>query len=253
MKNQILWIVWAVSLWIPTYTHAQDSTRMGSKVGFRAMGDIGLLSNNSLTAMRQQLQQTGLDASGVGDRFSNLVLSFVRDYPKNYSEFRLLLVNSDNIAPANSPIDKRVTFYGYGFGGSYTFKLINSQRFIVGPTLGYDFMWYRLRILAQNSQNLSLVNIVANPAYYNTVKLRQGFYMNIQAALGAEYKTGWFKKVYDECRIGVRVGYQLPLIRSDKWRYTDGVVGDVPGFKSNMLFSQIGFTFINRVRKNRAH
>lgn len=251
MKNRILWIVGAVSLWIPTHTYAQDSTRVNGRVGIRAMGDIGLLKNNSLATIREQLHQTGLDASGVGDRFSTIALSFVRDYKKTYSEIRIGLVNSDNIDPANSPIDKRVTFYGYGFGGSSTFKLINSQRFIVGPTVGYDFMWYRLRILPQNSQNLSLTNIVANPAYYNTIKLRQGFYMNVHAALGAEYKTGWFKKLYDELRIGVRVGYQLPLIRSDKWRYTDGVVGDVAGFKSNMLFSQIGFTFISKVRNNR--
>ena len=252
MKNQLLWIVWVICLWLPTRTQAQDSARVKSKTGLRVMGDIGLLKNNSLAAIRQQLQQTGLDASGVGDHFSTFVLSFVRDYPKTYSEFRLLLVNSDNIDPTNSPIDKRVTFYGYGFGGSYTFKLINSQRFVVGPTVGYDFMWYRLRILPQNSQNLSITNIVANPAYYNTIKLRQGFYTNIQAAFGAEYKTGWFKKLYDDFRIGVRVGYQLPLIRNDKWRYTDGVVGDVPGFKSNMLFSQIGFTFINKSKNNRS-
>lgn len=251
MKNRILWIFWAISLWLPMHTHAQDSTRVRGRVGIRAMGDIGLLANSSLAAIRQQLQQTGLDASGVGDRFSHVALSFARDYQKTYSEGRIVLVNSDNIDPTASPVGKRVTFYGYGLGFSRTFKLINSQRFIVGPTVGYDFMWYRLRILPQNSQNLSLTNIVANPAYYNTIKLRQGFYMNIQAALGAEYKTGWLKKLYDELRIGVRVGYQLPLIRNDKWRYTDGVVGDVPGFKANMLFSQIGFTFISKARNNR--
>ena len=228
---------------------AQDSTR--SRFGFRSWGDISLLTNNSLHDIRDRMQQTGLDASGVGNRVYTTGFSFVRTSPKNTSETRLLLVNSENLDPASNQIDKRVTFYGYGFGTAFTRHLIYTKRFILGPTLGYDFMWYRLRILPQNSNNLAINNIVANPAFYNTVTFRQGFYWNLHAAISADYRFHWFKKYYDEFRLGARVGYQLPLVRTKNWRYGDGTVGDLPGFKSNNLFLQIGITAIPARRSKR--
>ncbi len=247
MKKQLLLLI-SGSLLTLSAT-AQDSTR--SPLGLRIWSDISLQTNNSLRDIRERLQQTGLDASGVGNRFYTIGLSFVRTTQKTTSETRFLLVNSENIDPANSQIDKRVTFYGYGIGAAVTRNLVNTRRFLIGPTLGYDFMWYRLRILPQNGANLAINNVVTNPAFYNTVSLRQGFYMNVQGAISADYRFYWLKKFYNEFRIGTRIGYQFPLIRSEKWRYGDGTVGDLPGFKSNNLFVQIGVTLFPASRARR--
>ncbi len=104
-------------------------------------------------------------------------------------------------------------------------------------------MWYRLAIKPQNSQNIPLGAVVANPAAYNTIRFRQGFYSELFAAVGADVRLYWFKKYYDEIRFGLRAGYQLPFLASRTWFYDDGQVPDLPAFRSNMLYIQYGFTF----------
>jgi hypothetical protein len=45
--------------------------------------------------------------------------------------------------------------------------MVNTRRFIVGPMLGYDFVWYRLALLPVDRTNVLLANIANNPAAYN--------------------------------------------------------------------------------------
>ncbi|QKZ15554.1 hypothetical protein [Spirosoma sp. KUDC1026] len=227
--------------------NAQDSTYTKARIGVRISSDISLLNNKSLGILQQQFQQTGVDASGIGNRFVTTALSLVRDRQKVLTESRILYVNSNTVDPTTTNTDKSVVFYGFGFGGTQTFKLADTKRFMVGPTVGVDFMWYRLRILPKDPQNLNLSNIIANPTYYSTVRLRQGFYTNLTGAISADYKTGWLKSFYDDFRVGARVGYQLPLVRSKTWRYGDGTVNELASFRSNMLFVQIGVTLVSKV------
>ena len=151
------------SLLLAGSAQAQDSTR--SRVGIREAGDIGLLTNNSLMAIRQQLEQTGLDVSGINNRPYVGSISFVRDYKKSLSEIRFLhVVAGHEAAKANVP-GKQATFYGYGFGFTATHKVVYTRRFIIGPTLGYDFMWYRLRLLPQLSATSCPTPLPTTPSF----------------------------------------------------------------------------------------
>ncbi len=110
-------------------------------------------------------------------------------------------------------------------------------------------MWYRLRVLPDNPQIITLSNVLTNPPAYSTILFRQPISINLTAAISADYKTGWLKKWYDEFRLGVRIGYQLPINGNNRWYYDDSPVNELTPFRSNMLFAQYSLTFIRRSQK----
>jgi hypothetical protein len=241
MKNRIVVVGLLITL-ASVMGRAQDTTRRSVR-GFRLGAELGLLPNNSLTSIGQTLQQTSIDAGDVGNTFSNFVLSFVRDNRKYMAETRFVGMGPTNNGPTVSPAVRRARLYGFGVGFSGTYKVVNTRRFIVGPMLGYDVMWYRLSLLPVDRDNLLLANVANNPAAYNPVTFRQGLYLNLHVAAAVDYRVYWFKRYYDEFRFGARVGYQLPFLRDGPWRFNDGTIGDLPGFQAKTLYFQFGFTF----------
>ena len=220
--------------------------------GFRISAETGFRPNNSLLAIQQKLQQTNIDTKDIGSTFGNIVFSFVRDNPKYVGETRFIGTFTTEDGPVVSPAVRRARLYGFGIGFSGTYKLINTRRFVVGPVLGYDVMWYRLSLLPVDRDNLLLANIANNPASYNPVTFRQGFYLNLHGAVAADYRVYWFQKYYNEFRFGARVGYQLPFLRNGPWQFNDGTVGDLPGFQAKMLYYQFGITgFVKKPSRKR--
>lgn len=249
MKNSRTIISLLVMLTAST-AWAQDTTSR-SVTGLRFSLEAGLQENKSLTIIQQQLRQANVDASAIGNVAGNIVLSFVRDKPRHVSETRFLgtLPLTDGVS-AGAPV-RRASFYGLGFGFSDMYKLVDTRRFLVGPLLGFDFMWYRLSLLPLDRDNLSLANIANNPAAYSTVTFRQGSYINMHVAVAADYRVYWLKKLYNEFRFGARLGYQLPVLRNGPWRFNDGSLGDLTAFRATMPYLQLGITLLPKSAKER--
>ena len=220
--------------------YAQDTTRR-STAGLRFGVEVGLQRNNSLINMGQTLQQTNIDAREVGNTFGNFVFLFVRDNRNYTGETRLLGMTTVNQGPLVNSAIRRAQLYGFGLGASGIYKMVNTRRFIVGPMLGYDFVWYRLALLPVDRTNVLLANIANNPAAYNPVTFRQRS-LNLHAAGAVDYRMYWFQKYYNEFRFGAHVGYQLPILREGQWRFNDGTVSDLPGFQAKTLYYQFGIS-----------
>jgi hypothetical protein len=239
---------------------AQDSTARDTTIraimpkdygrrGFGFWGSGALTRNSNFAAIRQTLTTAGADPSSIGDYQQQYGFSLISETRRGYTESRFLYTTAGDERDENmASLTKQTRFYGFGLGIGYTWTLVNTRRFIVGPSLGYQFMWYRLAVKPQNARTIPLNAVVANPATFNTVRFRQGFYWEGYAALSAEVRVYWFKKLYDEIRFGARVGYQLPLVASRTWSYDDGRVPELPAFRSNMLFAQFGATFFAPAR-----
>ncbi|AQG81892.1 hypothetical protein [Spirosoma montaniterrae] len=119
----------------------------------------------------------------------------------------------------------------------------------MGHTLGYDIMWYRLALLPVQRNNVPLATVVNNPATFSVTNLHQGFNLNLHGAIGADVRLYWLRKVYEEIRLGGRVGYQLPFLLTDrKWALNDGSVADLPSFQPRLLYYQFGLTFFAKKR-----
>ena len=234
MKSRLTKIGLLIALTAVT-VQAQDTTRR-STTGFRTYVESGFLTNNSLVSIQQKLQQTNIDAGAVGDKFINVGFSFMRDWPKHTTETRFLFTGATNNGPVVSPAIRRARLSGFGFGFSETYKLINTRRLVAGLMAGYDIMWYQLALLPVERNNLLLATVVNNPAAYTPVTFRQGLQLNLHAAAAVDYRFYWLQKYYNEWRVGARLGYQLPVGRSGPWRINDGTMGDLPGFRANMLY-----------------
>ncbi len=249
MKNKLTFI----GLWFTLATvtgQAQDTTRR-SMAGFRGGVESGFVTNNSLVSIQQKLQQTNIDAGAVGDRVINMGFSFVRDWPKHTAETRFLFTGATNNGPVVSPAIRRARFSGFGFGFSETYKLINTRRLVAGPMAGYDIMWYQLALLPVDRNNLLLATVVNNPVAYTPVTFRQGLQLNLHAAAAVDYRFYWLQKYYNEWRVGARMGYQLPVGRGGPWRINDGNMGDLPGFRANMLYYQFSLSVFPKSAKER--
>ena len=240
MKNGIIIASLLIGL-ASVVGQAQDTTRR-SIVGFKVSGEVGFQPNNSLLSIQRKLQQTNIDTKDFGSTFGNVVFSFVRDNRKYTGETRFVGTFTTEDGPVVSPAVRRARLYGFGIGFSAMYKMLNTRRFIVGPVLGYDIMWYRLSLLPVDRDNLLLANIANNPAAYNPVTFRQGLYLNLHGAIAADYRVYWLKKYYNEFRFGGRAGYQLPTLRNGPWAFNDGTVGDLPGFQAKMLYYQFGIS-----------
>lgn len=249
MRNKITVVALLVTLG-SFASQAQDTTRR-SVSGIRLSVEVPLMDNTSLKRIQDKLLQTGLNADGVGSSFGNFVVSFLRDNPKWLNETRFIGTLTTEDGPVVSAAVRRGRLYGFGLGFSGMYKAINTRRFIVGPVLGYDVMWYRLSLLPVDRDNVLLANVAANPAAYNPVTFRQGLYLNLHGGVGADVRVYWFKKAYDELRFGARVGYQLPFLRNQKWEFNDGSVADLPAFRANLLYYQAGLTLFPKKQSKR--
>ena len=249
MKNRAIIVGLLIGL-VSLVSQAQDTTQRSMR-GIRLSVEVPLMDNTSLVRIQDKLLQTGLNADNVGSSFGNFVISSVRDNRKWMSETRFIGTLTTEDGPVVSGAVRRGRLYGFGLGFSGMYKAINTRRFIVGPVLGYDIMWYRLSLLPVDRDNVLLANVAANPAAYNPVTFRQGLYVNLHGGVGADVRVYWFKKTYDELRFGARVGYQLPFLRNRQWEFNDGSVADLPEFRANLLYYQAGLTLFPKKQSGR--
>lgn len=217
----------------------QDSTAFCPKLGFRFAVEKGVTNNASLAAMQQILQPLNVNTKNAAGFVLNTIFAVVFDYQKGYGEIRYVntRTSSENYQEVVGNPVSRAKFYGYGVGFTAIRELIDTRRFIVGPTVGYDLMWYRLDLLPVNYQNVPINNVVQNQAAYTPTTLKDtGF--NLHLAVDAEVRF----RVIREYGIGTRFGYQLPLSRSKQWQLNDGNISDLPTFRASMFFLQIHMT-----------
>lgn len=230
-------------------SYAQDTTAQRpdvSRFGWRVWFDMGLLENRSLNRIGQQLTDAGVAMPTSGNYLSNFGFSLVNDRRRSYGETRFLVATGESDTELAAP-GRVARFYGFGLGALGTYKAVNTRRFIIGPGLGYDVMWYRLALQPPNPGNLPLGSIVANPAATGTIRFRQGFYVTLNGAVSADYRVYWFQRFYNEFRIGLRAGYQFPLLRSRSWYYGDGTVSDLSGFNASTLYGHFGLTMVPKL------
>ena len=220
--------------------YAQDGETDKPRFGLRFGLEMGTFYNSRLAGMGNVLRQLNVDTRAVGPLPANGVMSLVMDGNRVTSELRYVTPFSfhEDTPPAPTSAERRARFYGYGVGGSFTLKLINTRRFIVGPTLGYDLVWYRLDLLPVEQKNVAIGSVVNNPTGYVVNTLKQNVNQNLQIGLSGELRIHWQREI----RLGTRLGYQLPVGTSARWSLNDGYVGDLPAFRANMLYGQLSGT-----------
>ncbi len=210
------------------------------KIGFRFAVDKGVATNTSLASMQAALQQLNVNTKQVGGFPMHSIAALLLDNKKSYGEIRFVSTrsSSDGYQEVNLNPVSRAKFYGYGFGFTGTRKIINTKRFIVGPTFGYDLMWYRLDFLSADYNNVPIKNVVQNQAAYTPTTLYDAN-MTMHLAVDAEVRF----RIIREFQTGARFGYQFPLGTSKQWRLNDGTISDLATYRANMFFLQINLMY----------
>lgn len=198
--------------------------------------EFGLLSNNSFKAIRDQMK--ALNIKPFENLMASIVLAKRFETEKFFVESRLILMNSTKYS--NDDNVAKGIFRGIGIGTDASPKFVNSKHWNVLVPIGWDLMLYQTRV--KNDQTATYSQVVNNPNGYRGVKLRSGSF-NLHAGLGADYKMNLFPKVYDKVYISGKVTYHLPVFRTGRWKGDDVKVTDLPSFKANQLYAQIGLVF----------
>jgi len=76
---------------------------------------------------------------------------------------------------------------------------------MLGPGLGYDVSYYRLRIDAAAPSTVPIGAVLANPAAFQSVKLNGGA-LTLNFALTGGVKFNLFPKLYDGWQLNARLG-----------------------------------------------
>ena len=240
MKNKLLLSILLSALFLnmATAQDSSDTTAAGKKFrsGMAVYAEFGLLSNNSFKSIRDQMRTLGIKP------FENLMASVVLakriETEKFFAESRLILMNSTKLS--NDENVKKGIFRGIGIGVDASPKFVNTSHWNVLIPIGWDLMLYRLRV--KDDKTASFNQIVQNPNGYQSVKLHTGSF-NLHAGVGVDYKMNLFPKVYDKVYISGKVTYHLPVARMGRWRGDDVKITDLPSFKPNQLYAQIGLVF----------
>jgi hypothetical protein len=240
MKNKLLLSI-IFSLLLINNSNAQygsDTSTVTKKYrsGLAVYAEFGLLSNNSFKAIREQMK--ALNIKPFENLMTSIVLAKRMETERFFAESRLILMNSTK--PNRDDNVSKGSFRGIGIGVDASPKFVNSTHWNVLVPIGWDLMLYQTRV--KSDQSASFAQVVANPNGYRSVKLHTGSF-NLHAGVGVDYKMNLFPKVYDKIYISSKVTYHLPIARMGKWRGDDVKVDDLPSFKPNQLYAQIGLVF----------
>jgi len=240
MKNKLLLSILFFPLLLNTAS-AQDSfdttsTAKKYKSGMAIYAEVGLLGNNSFKGIRNEMRTLGIKP------FENIMASIVlakrMETEKFFMESRLILMNSTKHS-RDENVSKGI-FRGIGIGADGSPKFVNSTHWNLLIPIGWDLMLYQVKV--KNNRTANFSQVVQNPNAYNTAKLHNGSF-NLHAGIGADYKMNLFPKVYDQVYISGKVTYHLPIARMGRWRGDDVKVTDLPSFKPNQLYAQLGLVF----------
>jgi len=240
MKNKLLLTAVFFTLFL-NVASAQDSfdttsTAKKYKSGLAVYAEFGLLSNNSFKGIRNEMRALGIKP--FENVMASIVLAKRMETEKFFAESRLILMNSTKHGYDDN-VSKGI-FRGVGIGVDASPKFVNSTHWNLLIPIGWDLMLYQVKV--KNNQTASFGQVVQNPNAYNSAKLHNGSF-NLHAGIGADYKMNLFPKVYDKVYISGKVSYHLPVARMGRWRGDDVKVTDLPSFKANQLYAQIGLVF----------
>lgn len=240
MKNKLLFSIFFATLMV-NVTFAQegsDTTATTKKLrsGMAVYAEFGVLSNSSFKAIRNEMRAQNIKP--FESLMASVVLAKRMETERFFAESRLILMNSTKFNDDENV--RRGKFWGIGIGTDASPKFVNSSHWNVLIPIGWDLMLYQLRVKSNQTATFGQVN--QNPNAYSAVKLHAASF-NLHAGIGVDYKMNLFPKVYDKVYISSKVTYHLPVIRSDRWRGDDVKVTDLPSFKPNQLYAQIGLVF----------
>ncbi|CAG4994257.1 hypothetical protein DYBT9275_01354 [Dyadobacter sp. CECT 9275] len=233
MKNQILLIVCFFALSTHFASAQEDSTARKYQTGMAIYGEFGLLSNKSFDAVRDKMMS--LDVKPFESVMASIVLAKRLETRRWFSEARLILMNSTNYTKNKN--DVKGYFGGIGIGMDAGPKLVSTKHWNVLIPIGYDLMLYRMMI--KNNQSATLGQVVTTPSSFQSAKFYTGN-INLHGGIGVDYKININGKCTDKLYISSKVSYQLPLLTNKKWKGDDVTVSDLPSFKPNQLYFQIG-------------
>ena len=239
MKNTLL--AGLILLVSSGYAYAQDNADSSDSAkkyqsGFGVYAEVGVLPNSSFKGIRDQMK--ALNIEPFEPVMASIVLAKRMETEKFYMESRLILMNSTKHRKDDDVI--RGMFRGIGLGVDASPKFVNSTRWNLLVPIGWDIMLYQLRV--KNNQSASLAQVIQNPNNFKSMKLYNGSF-NLHAGIGADYKMNLFSKVYDKVYISAKATYHLPVFRRGQWRSDDVKINDLPSFKANQLYAQLGLVF----------
>jgi hypothetical protein len=201
--------------------------------GFALYGEVGVLRNNSFSGIRDQMK--ALNIRPFEPVMASIVLAKRRETERFYMEHRLILANSTKHSRDKDV--PRSMFRGIGIGVDASPKFLNTERWNLLIPIGWDLMLYQLRI--RNDQSAPLTQVLQNPSDFKSMKLYNGS-LNLHGGIGADYKMNLFPKVYDKVYISAKMSYHLPVLRRGRWRGEDVTITDLPSFRANQLYAQLG-------------
>jgi hypothetical protein len=205
-------------------------------LGVHAWVDFGLNENQSLRQISSQLAPLGITQRGT--RLSAFGASSYRRMRRHDGEFRLWGM-SNNDEYVTDPAVRGARIEGFGLGLLGTYRLVDTRRFMLGPGLGYDFQFYRLRIDAPTPGAVPIQTILSNPSAYESTRLN-GFGLTANLALTAGYKFKLFKRSYEYWQLTGRVGYHLPVLYTREWAFDQTPVTGLDAYRPSALYGSIG-------------
>lgn len=204
--------------------------------GILVWTDFGL-ANASYQRVNDQLRALGLTQDG--DVLSSFGLSSFRRYTRRLdAEARVWGIISDGSYDVVAPGWR---MEGLGLGFLNTYRAVSTRRFTLGPGIGSDFWFYRLRLFspAAGQSAVPIQSILVNPTAYRSTKLSAST-LTLNLALTGGLKFGLFPRAYDHWQLTGRVGYYLPLVSSSQWRFDQNYVGGLDVYRPGGLYGSIG-------------
>ncbi len=242
MKHSILSVI--LLLCVAFSSNAQtDTTRFEMKSGMAIYGEFGLLDNSSFDAIRNKM--IALDIKPFEQLMASIVFAKRFEGDRWFLENRLILMNSTNYTTNKNEV--KGYFGGIGIGVDAGPKLLNTKHWNILLPIGYDLMLYRFMV--KNNQSATLAQIAQNPSAYETTKLRTGN-VNVHAGIGVDYKINFKKGFTERLYISTKASYHLPLFQKNNWKGSDVTVSDLPYFKPNQLYFQVGLVAFPRKQQN---
>lgn len=220
---------------------SNDSTSAQKKykTGFAVYLEYGVLSNSSFSGIRDQMK--AMNIKPFENVMSSIVLGRRTETEKFMMESRLILMNSTKYDRDRDGAWGQ--FRGIGIGADASPKFVNTKRWNVLIPLGWDLMLYQTAV--RNNQSANFGQVLQNPNNYKAMKLYNGSF-NLHGGVGVDYKMNLFPKVYDQVYLSAKASYHLPVFRRGKWKSDDVTINDLPSFKANQLYAQLGLVFISK-------
>lgn len=215
---------------------SNDSLYQPRQAGLGFFTEIGLLNNASLQRVREQLAPLGVTLTGT--KANAFGFQVYRRERRADTELRFFFLGNSLENDATNQRQARLN--GFGIGLAVVPRLVNTRRWVIGPVLGYDLLRYRLRIDAPTlGTGVPIQAVVANPLPYQSQVLRgNGLTFNVGAAMG--YRFRFLPKVYSGWQLNLRLGYHLPAIYSQDWKFDQKTVSGLEAYRPGNLYLHVG-------------